>query len=261
MGVRCSRPGWNGGYPHARVDEAHRQDRSAPAFAGSTEPHRRPQAHRAVVSCSMAAMLAVGQGPPYAGRRVAGLRELTDRLRRRPTDTQHRSSCVTPIGWALAHRSSTLASPRSADTDAEAREHVHACSAKIRTMLRRLLTLLLMLCLATGAAANGCPMAVAAKAAGDANAHAGMPDCPHARAASAAQAASDDAVGGTSSFGKAGCDHCTQCRVQVPPVEIVSLLPLLSPTHAPGFRHTVPPSPCSAPNLRPPISSSPAHHA
>lgn len=130
-------------------------------------------------------------------------------------------------------------------------------------MLRRLLTLLLMLCLATGAAARGCPMALAiqTQAGAEASAHAAMPDCPHARAAFTAQAAAEDADSGKASLGKSGCDHCKQCRVQVPPVEFLSLQPLPPPVHSPSVQRSLPPSPFSAPNLRPPISNSPAHHA
>jgi hypothetical protein len=127
-------------------------------------------------------------------------------------------------------------------------------------MLRHLLTVLMMLCLATGAAARGCPMALAAQAqAGvEASAHAAMADCPHARAA---QAETEHADSSKSGLDTSGCDHCKQCRVQVPPVEFLSLLPLPTPTHAPGVQRSLPPSPFSAPNLRPPIASRPAHHA
>ena len=186
-------------------------------------------------------MPAVGQGPAY----------------------EELCAARASIGWALAHRGSTRAPAKSCDGDIGTREHAGACSAKIRAMLRRLLTLLLMLCLATGAAARGCPMALAAQArAGvEASAHAAMPDCPHARAASTAQAAAEDADSAKASLGTSGCDHCKQCRVQVPPVELLSLQPLPTPTHAPGVQRSLPPSPFSAPNLRPPISNSAAHHA
>lgn len=133
-------------------------------------------------------------------------------------------------------------------------------------MLRRLLTLLLMLCLATGAAARGCPMAAAAPngtatAMADAAAHAAMPDCPHAKAAGLRQATVDDTERQSTGLGKTGCDHCKQCRVQVPPVELLSLQPLLPPAHVPGFEAPTQTAPFIAPNLRPPISSRPAHHA
>jgi len=128
-------------------------------------------------------------------------------------------------------------------------------------MLRRLLTLLLMLCLATGAAARGCPMALAAQAESGASAQASMPDCPHAKAARAALAEVDAAGLESLDKAKTGCDHCKQCRVQVPPVEPPSQRPLLPPTHVPGFDAPMRAAPFSAPNLRPPISNSPAHHA
>lgn len=133
-------------------------------------------------------------------------------------------------------------------------------------MLRRLLTLLLMLCLATGAAARGCPMAAAAPngtatAMADAAAHAAMPDCPHAKAAGLTQATVDDIEVESTGLGKTGCDHCKQCRVQVPPVEVLVLQPMLPPRHAPSLQQGPPPSLFIAPNLRPPISSRPAHHA
>lgn len=130
-------------------------------------------------------------------------------------------------------------------------------------MPRRLLTLLLMLCLATGAAARGCPMAAALDAA-TANtdaAHAGMADCPHAKAARAAAVAIDDASPETPDAANAGCDHCKQCRLQVPPVEFLSLQPPLLPVHVPRMQRSLQPAPFSAPNLRPPIPSRPAHHA
>ncbi|SDD75117.1 hypothetical protein SAMN04488509_106127 [Aquimonas voraii] len=186
-------------------------------------------------------MPAVGQGPPY------------ERLRK----------VATRAGWVPAHRGSTLASPKAFEGSVELRRHVHACSAKIPSMLRRLLTLLLMLCLATGAAARGCPMALAmqAQAGADASAHAAMPDCPHARAASAAALDAEDAGGSQASAGKTGCDHCKQCRVQVPPVEFLSLQAPLPPVHAPRSQRSLSPAPFSAPNLRPPISDSPAPHA
>lgn len=171
------------------------------------------------------------------------------------------------IGWALAHRGSTLAQvwPRSGPF---ARNHKQllAHSAKIRLMLRRLLTLLLMLCLATGAAARGCPMAAAAPndtatAMAGAAAHTAMPDCPHAKAAGLTQTTADDSERQSTGLGKTGCDHCKQCRVQVPPVELLSLQPLLPPAQVPDVETPAPPSLFNAPNLRPPISSRPAHHA
>lgn len=135
-------------------------------------------------------------------------------------------------------------------------------------MLRRLLTLLLMLCLATGAAARGCPMAAAAPndtatatAIAGAAAHAAMPDCPHAKAAGLTQATVADTELQSNTLGKSGCDHCKQCRVQVPPVELLSLQPLLPPAQVSGVETPAPPSLFNAPNLRPPISSRPAHHA
>lgn len=188
-------------------------------------------------------MPAVGQGPRY----------------------QELCAARASIGWALAHRGTTLAATKAVEGGIDVRGHVHARSAKIVAMLRRLLTLLLMLCLATGAAARGCPMALAAQAqaqAGvEASAHAAMPDCPHARAARAAQADNGHADSSKSGLGSSGCDHCKQCRVQVPPVEFLSLQPLPSPTHATGVQRSLLPSPFSAPNLRPPIASRPAHHA
>jgi hypothetical protein len=133
-------------------------------------------------------------------------------------------------------------------------------------MLRRLFTLLLMLCLAAGAAARGCPMAAAvpldsATANTDAAAHAGMPDCPHAKAARAAAMTIDDASPETPDTATAGCDHCKQCRVQVPPVDIALLPARVPPIQVTAFEIPSPPLRMTAPLLRPPISSRPAHHA
>jgi hypothetical protein len=127
-------------------------------------------------------------------------------------------------------------------------------------MLRRLLTLLLMLCLATGAAARGCPMA-AAQTGVDPSAHAGMPDCPYAKAARAAEVDVGDAILETPDTATAGCDHCKQCRVQVPPVEIALLPARVARIPATTLEIPSPPPRVTAPLLRPPISSSPAHHA
>jgi len=131
-------------------------------------------------------------------------------------------------------------------------------------MCRRLLTLLLMLCLATGAAAGGCPMAAAmgpATANTDATAHVGMPDCPHAKAARAAEVDVGYEILETPDTAKAGCDHCKQCRVQVPPVEIALLPARVARIPATTLEIPSPPPRVTAPLLRPPISSRPAHHA
>lgn len=121
----------------------------------------------------------------------------------------------------------------------------------MRTMLRRLLSLLLMLCLATGAAAGGCPMAATMKAAAETSVQSDMPDCPHAKAA---QADLDTDASTAKSTGKAGCDHCKQCRVQVPPVDVATVLPSATSAQALMFEMPSPPPRVSAPLLRPPIS-------
>ena len=144
---------------------------------------------------------------------------------------------------------------------ADVRKRAHVGCAKIWAMYRRLLSLLLMLCLATGAAARGCPMGLVVQAGAEASAQASMPDCPHVRAAATAQVETEDAASAEFSTGKTGCDHCKQCRVQVPPVEFLSLQAPLPPVHAPRLQRSLPPAPFSAPNLRPPISNSPALHA
>lgn len=135
-------------------------------------------------------------------------------------------------------------------------ERAHRSGVKMRAMLRRLLSLLLMFCLATGAAASGCPMAAATKAAAETSAPADMADCPHARTAQA-----DTDTGTAKDAGKAGCDHCKQCRVQVPPVDVATVPPSAASAQALAGEIPSPPPRVSAPLLRPPISSSPAHFA
>lgn len=115
-------------------------------------------------------------------------------------------------------------------------------------MLRRLLTLLLMLSLATGAAADCCPPA--AGAASEASAHAGMLDCPHALAEATAAASSDF----SDPSGFDDCEHCQHCRVPVPPIEFSRVAGVTSPARVLWVQAQALDTRVPSPLLRPPIS-------
>lgn len=109
-------------------------------------------------------------------------------------------------------------------------------------MFARLLCLLLMLTLATGAAAGCCP-SVAGDLSAAERAHVGMADCPHTQADAAAD------LGEMSD-----CEHCQHCRVPVPPVEFSRIASAISPARVLALQTRAVDTRMPSPLLRPPIS-------
>lgn len=109
-------------------------------------------------------------------------------------------------------------------------------------MLTRLLCLLLMLSLATGATAGCCP-SMAGDVSAAVSAHVGMSDCPHTQAEAAAD------------FGDmSDCEHCQHCRVPVPPVEFSRVASAIAPARVLAVQASALVTRTPPPLLRPPIS-------